>query len=99
MLANTADAGGLEYNTVDAAPWFLHAARPPCSVTGDLDLARALAPPIDDIVEHHVRGTRFGIRVDDDGLITQGADGWALTWMDARVDGTRSRRAPASRSR
>ena len=27
MLANTADAGGLEYNTVDAAPWFLHAAR------------------------------------------------------------------------
>lgn len=28
-----------------------------------------------------------GIRVDDDGLLTQGAPGWALTWMDARVDG------------
>ena len=35
-----------------------------------------------------MRGTRYGIGVDrDDGLLTQGADGVALTWMDARVDG------------
>jgi predicted glycogen debranching enzyme len=40
------------------------------------------------VVEHHVAGTRYGIGVDrSDGLLTQGADGWALTWMDARVDG------------
>jgi glycogen debranching enzyme len=36
---------------------------------------------------HHLEGTRFGIRVDDDGPITHGANGWALTWMDARVEG------------
>ena len=46
-----------------------------------------LLPTLQSIVDHHVAGTRFGIRVDDDGLVTQGADGWALTWMDARVDG------------
>jgi predicted glycogen debranching enzyme len=39
-------------------------------------------------VDHHVAGTRYGIRVDTaDGLLTQGADGVALTWMDARVHG------------
>jgi predicted glycogen debranching enzyme len=46
-----------------------------------------LLPTIADVVRHHLDGTRFGLRVDDDGLITQGADGAALTWMDARVDG------------
>ena len=88
MLANTADAGGTEYNTVDGTLWFLHAVGRHVAVTGDLDLAARLAPALDGIVEHHVAGTRFGIAVDPaDGLLTQGADGWALTWMDARVDG------------
>ena len=32
-------------------------------------------------------GTRYGIRIDEDGLLTQGEPGYALTWMDARVDG------------
>ncbi len=89
MLANTADVGGQpEYNTVDAAMWFLHAVARHAVVAGDDDLADRLAPTLEAIVDHHVRGTRFGIRVDPaDGLITQGAGGWALTWMDARVDG------------
>ena len=88
MLANTADAGGTEYNTVDGTLWFLHAVDRHVALTGDDDLAAALADDLLGIVDHHLAGTRFGIRVDpDDGLLTQGADGWALTWMDARVDG------------
>jgi predicted glycogen debranching enzyme len=88
MLANTADAGGLEYNTVDAAMWFLHAVARHVDITGDIDLAAELEPVLKDVVAHHVAGTRFGIGVDpSDGLVTHGADGWALTWMDARVDG------------
>jgi predicted glycogen debranching enzyme len=87
MLANTADAGGLEYNTVDAAPWFLHALSRHAAVTDDLDVVETLAPAVEQIVEHHLDGTRFGIKVDSDGLISQGAEGWALTWMDARLDG------------
>jgi glycogen debranching enzyme len=40
-----------------------------------------------DVYEHHVRGTRFGIGVDPtDGLLRQGAPGYQLTWMDAKVD-------------
>jgi predicted glycogen debranching enzyme len=39
-----------------------------------------------DIVERHERGTRFGIGVDPaDGLLRQGAPGYQLTWMDAKV--------------
>jgi predicted glycogen debranching enzyme len=37
-------------------------------------------------VERHLAGTRFGIGVDpEDGLLRQGADGYQLTWMDAKV--------------
>jgi predicted glycogen debranching enzyme len=87
MLANTADAGGLEYNTADATPWFLHALSRHADVTGDADVVTSGAPAITAIVDQHVAGTRFGIRIDADGLLTQGADGWALTWMDARING------------
>ncbi len=39
------------------------------------------------VIAHYRSGTRFGIHVDPvDGLVAQGADGWALTWMDARID-------------
>ena len=44
-------------------------------------------PKLLDIVDHHIHGTRFGIGVDPkDGLLQQGAKGYQLTWMDAKVD-------------
>jgi predicted glycogen debranching enzyme len=47
-----------------------------------------MLPILRDIVEHHLRGTRFGIGVDPaDDLLRQGAEGYQLTWMDAKVDG------------
>jgi predicted glycogen debranching enzyme len=56
--------------------------------SGDTTLLRTVLPTLCDIIDHHVRGTRFGIHVDPaDGLLRQGADGYALTWMDAKVDG------------
>jgi predicted glycogen debranching enzyme len=88
MLANTLDSGTPEYNTVDGTLWFLHAVGRHVERTGDVDLAAELLPALCSVVDAHVAGTRFGIRVDPaDGLVTQGADGVALTWMDARVDG------------
>ena len=88
MLANTADTGTLEYNTADGTLWFVHAIGRHVEVSGDADLAAELAPTVRSIIEHHVAGTRFGIGADaSDGLLRQGAEGWALTWMDARIDG------------
>ena len=88
MLANTADAGGLEYNTADGTLWFVHALGRHVAVTGDTDLAASVYADVEGIFDWHMLGTRFGIGVDPgDGLLRQGADGLALTWMDARVDG------------
>ncbi|MFD0970917.1 amylo-alpha-1,6-glucosidase [Plantactinospora endophytica] len=88
MLANTADTGRVEYNTVDGTLWFLHAVARQVAVAGDTDLAAELLPALRTVVDCHLRGTRYGIVADPaDGLLTQGTPGEALTWMDARVDG------------
>jgi predicted glycogen debranching enzyme len=77
--------GGL-YHTADATLWFFHAVWRYQRATGDRDTVRALIPKLVDIVEHHLRGTRFNIGVDPaDGLLSQGAEGYQLTWMDAKV--------------
>ncbi len=75
------------YHTADATLWFFHAVDRYLEHTGDRATLRELLPALMDIVEHHVRGTRFGIHVDpNDALLSQGADGYQLTWMDAKVD-------------
>jgi predicted glycogen debranching enzyme len=74
------------YHTADATLWFFHAIARYLDYTGDRETLRLLIPQLQDIVEHHVRGTRFGIHVDPrDGLLSQGAEGYQLTWMDAKV--------------
>jgi len=81
------DAGDTpEYTSVDSALWFLHALEAYVDATGDSEILEGLGTAVLDIVDWHVRGTRHGIRMDpDDGLLTQGAEGLQLTWMDAKV--------------
>ncbi|HKW10036.1 MAG TPA: amylo-alpha-1,6-glucosidase [Gemmatimonadaceae bacterium] len=75
------------YHTADATLWFFHALHRYVHVTDDRrTLVRAL-PTLQSIIEHHLRGTKFGIHVDPaDGLLVQGAASYQLTWMDAKVD-------------
>jgi predicted glycogen debranching enzyme len=74
------------YHTADATLWFFHAVDRYIRITGDDATLRHLLPIFADILRHHLAGTRFGIRVDpSDGLFTQGAQGYQLTWMDAKV--------------
>jgi len=88
MLPNRfPDAGETpEYNTVDATLWFFEAARAFLAYTGDLEFVRNdLYPVLRDIIAWHVRGTRYGIKVDPSGLLDSGEPGVQLTWMDAKV--------------
>jgi predicted glycogen debranching enzyme len=79
------DREGL-YHTADASLWFFHAIERYTIATGDDETLRRLLPAVIEIVEAHLRGTRFGIKVDPaDGLFSQGAEGYQLTWMDAKV--------------
>jgi glycogen debranching enzyme len=74
------------YHAADAALWMFHAVDRYVAKTGDRSLLEALLPRLVDVAEHHLRGTRFGIGVDTaDGLLRQGAEGYQLTWMDAKV--------------
>jgi predicted glycogen debranching enzyme len=74
------------YHTADATLWFFHSVQRYLQATGDTHTLHALLPTFRDIVEHHVRGTRFGIHVDPaDDLLSQGYPTLPLTWMDAKV--------------
>jgi predicted glycogen debranching enzyme len=76
-----------EYNAVDASLWYVVAAH-------ELMVADRRLPPrdrelIEDAIEAilagYAGGTRFGIRLDSDGLLAAGQPGVQLTWMDAKV--------------
>lgn len=77
-----------EFNSVDAALWFVEAVRQYLESTRDLDFAREVFPALAEIVRNYSRGTRFGIHADPaDGLLFAGEADTNLTWMDARVGG------------
>jgi predicted glycogen debranching enzyme len=74
------------YHTADATLWFFHALGRYLKKSQDRITLRLLLPILVDIVEHHLRGTKFNIHVDpQDGLLIQGQEGYQLTWMDAKM--------------
>ncbi len=76
------------YHTVDATLWFFHALSRYVETTGDRAILTQLFPVLRSIIEHHLQGTRYNIHVDSqDGLVSAAAEGYQLTWMDAKVDG------------
>jgi predicted glycogen debranching enzyme len=82
------DAGQTpEYNTVDGALWFVVAAWKYWKASGDDAGAKQLLPALREVIKHYKDGTRYDIHADTDGLISAGAAGTQLTWMDVKVDG------------
>jgi len=74
------------YHTADASLWFIHAVGRYLACTGDRDTLRLILPQLREIIDRHLIGTGFGIGMDHgDGLLRQGARGYQLTWMDAKV--------------
>jgi predicted glycogen debranching enzyme len=78
------DGEAPEFNAVDASLWYVVAV---CELLGrdpraeHRDLVHAVAA----ILDGYQKGTRFGIRMDEDALVAAGIPGVQLTWMDARV--------------
>ena len=88
MLPNRfPDAGDrAEYNTVDATLWYFEAIRAYTEKTKDFDFVREnLYEKLAETVAFHLRGTRYDIHVDTDGLLYAGEAGTQLTWMDAKI--------------
>ncbi len=90
MIPNRFDdySGVIHYNSIDASMWFVHAAFEYLRLSGDMQtFSVTLLPAIRWIIGAYETGTRFGIRADDDGLITGGDEDTQLTWMDAKCEG------------
>ncbi len=90
MLPNrfVEDGGAPEYYSVDASLWYVIAVHE--YLDGMTRRGRRVTKPVraalegavQAILEGYANGTRYGIRLDSDGLIVAGEPG--LTWMDAR---------------
>jgi predicted glycogen debranching enzyme len=88
MLPNVFPGAGAvpEYNTADAALWYVEAWRAYVAASGDRAALERIFPVLAEIVSRHLAGTRYGIGVDPaDGLLRAGEEGVQLTWMDARI--------------
>ncbi len=88
MLPNRFPESGAapEYNTVDAALWFIEAVRRYHAATFDESLLHDIFEVADGIIASYARGTRYHIGVDaSDGLLYAGEPGVQLTWMDAKI--------------
>jgi predicted glycogen debranching enzyme len=88
MLPNRfPDAGEIpEYNTIDATLWYFEAVRSLLQYTSDYAFVRDhLYPVLSDIIDWHIKGTRYGIKMDEDGLIASSDPSVQLTWMDAKI--------------
>jgi predicted glycogen debranching enzyme len=89
LIPNLFPEGNKEglYNTADATLWYFHALHRYFVASDDWATVELLLPTLDDAITQHLNGTRFNIAVDPaDGLLRQGAEGLALTWMDAKMD-------------
>ena len=88
MVPNRFPDGGEppEYNAVDASLWMVVAVNRLVEASGDHEFARKrMKDTVAAILDGYKSGTRHGIRMMPDGLLTQGEAGVQLTWMDAKV--------------
>jgi len=81
-----------EYNSVDASLWYIVAVHDLLTTARNKKTIvspsqrRSLQQAVDAILAGYSGGTRFGVRMDEDGLLAAGAPGVQLTWMDSKVD-------------
>lgn len=87
LMPNLFPEGGNEplYNTVDAALLFINCVYLYYQASEDIDFVKETYPVMERIMRGYQKGTHYGIRMDEDGLIEAGEGLWQVTWMDVRV--------------
>lgn len=80
-----------EYNSVDASLWYVIAVHEFLSLANQRMIQvlpherDGLQAAVGEVLSGFLRGTRYGIRAGEDGLLACGEPGVQLTWMDAKV--------------
>ena len=81
--------GGMsEYDSIDAPLWFFWALQQLSSeLTNKRRIWEKYQVPMKEILNAFRAGTRYQIRMNENGLVSGGQEYLALTWMDSRIDG------------
>lgn len=87
LLPNAGIGEAALYNTADASLWLIYAMQQYAAGQDAAAVWDEYGAMLASILHHYRHGTMFNIGADDDGLISAAAEGYALTWMDAVVDG------------
>ena len=75
-----------EYNNVDGTLWYFIAIYKYFKATNDKEFVMGeLLPILKEIIDWHLKGTRYSIHATEDGLLYSGEKGIQLTWMDAKI--------------
>lgn len=82
---NTQDK--VEYNTIDATLWLFISLYDYYKKFHDTTFVKEHINILKDILDWHIKGTRYNIHATPEGFLYGGQNGKQLTWMDAKVDG------------
>jgi predicted glycogen debranching enzyme len=74
-----------EYNTADATLWMFVVLYEYYQKFKDLDFIQRYFEQLKEIITTHINGTRYNIKVNEDGMLYAGEEGVQITWMDAKV--------------
>ncbi|MCK7557149.1 hypothetical protein MKQ70_19920 [Chitinophaga sedimenti] len=89
LIPNCGHGKNAAYNSADASLWLIWALQQYAMIYNAIeDVWEIYGAALHQILHHYKLGTSFGIGMTEDGLLQAGQDGYALTWMDAVVDGS-----------
>jgi len=88
LFPNVGHSKEVAFNSVDASLWFFWAIQQYSNVLKEKSSVwKDYGKAIKQILNSYKKGTDFKIKMHDNGLVWQGEQGKALTWMDAIVNG------------
>lgn len=74
-----------EYNTIDGTLWLFIAVYEYFQQFKDLEFLKEVFPKLEEILKHHIAGTRYNIHVTEEGFLSGGDENTQLTWMDVKI--------------
>ncbi len=74
-----------EYNTADATLWMFVVLYEYYEKFNDINFIQQYFNHLKEIVQAHLDGTRYNIKVNEDGMLYAGENGVQVTWMDAKI--------------
>jgi predicted glycogen debranching enzyme len=88
LFANTETGNNASYNSADASLWFVWAVQQLAKSQRTTKYVwKRYGTKLKKVIDGYIKGTEYNIKMHENGLIWQGKEGLALTWMDAIVDG------------